>query len=100
MTKDDYRDALLSKGFIFRGSQMGWPGRGEEDKYKRVGYSKQFYVTRICKDDESSYGFVTGKINGKRLDDIRKHNEVDTFAPNKGLFVWVDDAFKELMDLL
>lgn len=100
MTRDEYKTVLLSKGFVHEGTQMGYPGRGEEDKYTLAGYDNQFYITRIRKEDELSYGFVTGKVNGKRLDNIYRHNAIDTFAEDKGLYVWVDEAFMELAERL
>ena len=97
MTRDEYNTALLKKGFLFQKTQMGYPGRGEQDVFKHPNYKFKFYVTRIVKGDDSIFGFVTGKVNGEQLDNIYSQNAEDTFAKDKGYFVWVDDAFEELM---
>lgn len=76
---------------------MGFPGRGEEDVYMHPSYKYKFYVTRIRKDDESVYGFYTGERNGEYFDRIASRNIVDDFRKDKGLEMWVDDAFLDLM---
>lgn len=97
MTRDEYKAALLNKGFTFLKTQMGYPGRGEEDVYEHPNYRYKFYVTRYDKNNESTYGFYTGDKNGENLDDICPRNVTDSFS-NKGLLMWSDDAFIELME--
>lgn len=100
MNRNEFKAILLDNGFMFKGSQKGFPGRGEEDKYTHPKYSYSFYVTRINKDDRLVYGFLTGKINGKKLNKLYPHNENDTFAPDKNLYVWTSDSFHRLVRLI
>lgn len=100
MTRDEYKVALLNKGFLFEKTQMGYPGRGEEDVYTHPGYKYKFYVTRLRKGDESLYGFYTGERNGKYLDSICPRNTVDDFRNDKGLHMWVGSAFVSLLKKL
>jgi len=100
MTRKEYMGVLISKGFVFEKTQMGYPSRGEQDVFTHSNYKYKFYITRVYKEDESVYGFVTGKINGELLDGIYLHNAEDTFAEDKNYFVWVDKAFIELMKRL
>jgi hypothetical protein len=97
MKRDEYKAVLLKKGFLFQKTQMGFPGRGEEDVYTHPSYKYKFYVTRFSKDDESLYGFYTGDKNGEYCDSIASRNEVDDFRKDKSLEMWVDNAFIELM---
>lgn len=97
MTRDDYKTALLDKGFVFLKTQMGYPGRGEEDVYMHPDYQYKFYVTRFDKNNESLYGFYTGEKNGEDLDDICPRNALDSFS-DKGLLMWADEAFIKLME--
>lgn len=98
MKRDVYKAILLKRGFVFEKTQMGFPGRGEQDVFTHPSHKYKFYISHIYKDDESVYGFVTGKINGKYLDNIYASNAEDTFQKNRGLFVWVGDAFVDLME--
>ncbi len=100
MTREEYKTVLLKKGFLFNKIQRGYPSRGEEDVYTHSDYKYNFYVTRIYKDDESVYGFLTTKTNGEILEKIYHSNTEDTFVENKNLYVWIDDAFVELMNRL
>ena len=97
MTRDQYKVALLKKGFLFEKTQMGFPGRGQEDVYRYPGYKYKFYVTRLRKSDESLYGFYTGDRNGRYLDDICPRNMVDDFRNDKSLKMWAGEAFVALM---
>lgn len=100
MTRKEYKAILLSKGFIYEKSQMGYPGRDEQDVYTHPSYKYKFYITRVHKNNESLYGFLTAKTNGRHLESIYPHNEEDDFDRGKGLFVWTDNAFFELMKRL
>lgn len=100
MTRDEYKTVLLSKGFVFNKTQMGYPSRGEEDVYTHPNYKYKFYVTRVLKDEESTYGFYTGERNGKYFDNIYLRNALDDFRKDKSLQMWIDDAFLELMKRL
>ncbi len=97
MTRDEYKVVLLRKGFAFQKTQMGYPGRGEEDVYTHPNYRYNFYVTRYDKDNKSLYGFYTGEKNGEDLDDICPRNAADSFG-DKGLLMWADEAFIKLME--
>ncbi len=100
MTREEYDTTLLSKGFIFKESQDAWTQhRGKEYKYTHPDYQSYFYLKRISDEEGSPYGFNAQVVNGKVFDEIVPHNEVDTFR-DKGLFMWVDDAFLELMERL
>lgn len=97
MTREDYKEALLSKGFKFIESQEAWTQhRGQEDKYTHPSYKSYFYVKRIFDDEDSQWGLNAQVVNGKIFDDIYPHNAIDTFR-GKGLFMWTDDTFTELM---
>ncbi len=93
MTREEYKTHLLKKGFVFQKAQKGFPGRGEEGVYTHPNYKYKFYITH---HDKSSYGFYTGKKNGEGLDDICPRNVEDTFS-DKGLLMWADDSFIQLM---
>lgn len=100
MTREEYKAVLQSKGFVFKESQDAWAQhRGQEDKYAYLLYPNYFYVKRISDEEGSPYGFNALTTNGKVFDAIFPHNAVDTFR-DKGQFMWVDDAFKELMKRL
>ena len=100
MTREEYKAVLLSKGFVFKESQEAWTQhRGEEDKYTHPDYKYYFYVKRTSDKEGSPYGFNAQVANGRIFDDIFPHNAVDTFR-DKGLLMWVDDAFVELMKKL
>ena len=100
MTREDYKKILLSKGFIFKGSQKAWTQhRGEEDKYTHPHYDHYFYVKRISDEDNSPYGLNAQIANGEIFDEIYPHNAEDTFR-DKGQYMWVDKAFVELMKRL
>ena len=98
MTRNEYKTILLANGFIFDHTQMGFPGRGEEDVYKHPKFKYKFYVTRISIEDVSMYGFITAKTNGEYLNGIYPQNTEDTFNSNKILYVWKDEGFTELME--
>lgn len=100
MTRAEYKTVLLKNGFLFDHSQRGFPGRGEEDVYTHPDYKYKFYVTRIDKDNENIYGFLTTKTNGEILDNVYSSNAEDTYESNKTLFVWRDEAFEALMKRL
>ena len=99
MKREEYKPYLLRKDFVFQKTQKGFPGRGEEDVYTHPSYKYKFYVTRYEKNDESLYGFYTGKKNGENFDDICPRNAVDTFS-DKGLLMWAGDSFVQLMKCL
>jgi hypothetical protein len=100
MTREEYDAILLSKGFVFKESQEAWTQhRGKEYKYTHPDYRSYFYVKRISDEEGSPYGFNAQVVNGRVFDELVPHNEVDTFR-DKGLFMWVDDAFVELMKKL
>lgn len=100
MKRDEYKTALLKKGFVFEKTQLGFPGRGEEDVYTHPSYKYKFYVTRVRKDNKSLYGFYTGDRNGDHLDTLVSRNAVDNFRKDTELHMWADDAFVELMKKL
>ncbi len=100
MTRDEYKTVLLSKGFVFEKTQMGYPSRGEEDVYTHPDYTFNFYISHVSKNDKTKYGLVTGKTIGQQLENVCPPNFDDSFAPEKGYYVWVDDAFVELMKRL
>jgi hypothetical protein len=100
MKREEYKFILLGKGFTFLKTQMGYPSRGEEDVYTHPDYKFNLYITHVSKEDKDKYGFLTGKVNGKQLEDIYPSNFDDSCVPEKGLYVWVDEAFVELMDKL
>ena len=98
MTPRDYDRILREKGFIFLRSQEAWTQhRGLESVYTHPKYKHQFYIKRVSDDVNSPFGLNAQKANGKILDKLYPHNAVDTFR-DKGLFMWVDDAFIELME--
>lgn len=100
MTRDEYKEVLLRKGFVFVESQEAWTQhRGEEDKYSHPAYKDYFYIKRISDEDGSPYGLNAQLRNGKEFDEIYPHNAVDTFR-DKGQYMWVGDAFMELMKRL
>lgn len=100
MTREEYKTILLSKGFVFEQSQDAWSQhRGQEDKYTHPDYKNYFYIKRISDEDGSSYGLNAQDSNGKRFDKIFPHNAVDSYR-DKGQFMWVDNAFMELMQRL
>lgn len=97
MTREEYKTILLEKGFIFQESQDAWmQRRGQEDKYTHPLYKNFFYIKRTSDEEGSPYGLNAQTANGKTFDAIFPHNAVDTFKSN-GHFMWVDDAFMELM---
>jgi len=97
MTVDDYAKILSSKGFLFVRSQEAWTQhRGLEYIYTHPKYKHQFYVKRVSDLPGSPFGFNAQKLNGKIFDKLYAHNAIDTFR-DKGLFMWLDDAFVELM---
>jgi hypothetical protein len=97
MTRDEYKFILESKGFVFKESQEAWAQRrGQEDKYTHPDYKNYFYIKRTSDRDGSPYGLNAQKRMGRFLDEISPHNAVDDFR-DKGNFMWVDDAFIELM---
>jgi hypothetical protein len=100
MTREEYKSRLLIKEFTLLKTQIGYPSRGEEDVYRRSGYTCNFYVTHFSKDDKNKYGLVTGKTNGKKLERAYPPNSEDSYAPEKGLYVWTDGAFVELIEKL
>lgn len=97
MTRNEYRDILTSNGFVFEKTQKGYPGRGEEDVYTHPSYRYKFYVTRVRKSDESTYGFYTGKKNGEYLDGKVSRNAADDFRKDRSMQLWVDIAFVRLI---
>lgn len=98
MTRAEYKATLLSKGFKFLKTQKGYPGkRGEDDVYAHPDFKFNFYVTHVSED---TFGLLTGKTIGEQLENACPPNFEDTFAPQKGYYVWVDDAFVELMKSL
>jgi hypothetical protein len=98
MNRDEYKSILISKGFKFLKTQMGYPSRrGEDDVYTHSHFKFNFYISHVSKD---KYGLLTGKTIGKQLENICPPNFEDTFAPEKGYYVWVDDAFNKLMNRL
>jgi len=100
MTREEYETILLSKGFVFKESQEAWTQhRGQEYKYTHPNYKYYFYVKRTSDKEGSPWGFNAQVVNGKIFDEIYPHNAVDTFR-DKGLFMWVEDAFLELMKRL
>lgn len=100
MTSEEYSEILKSKGFVYKESQEAWTQhRGQEHKFTHPAFKHYFYVKRISDKDDSPWGFNAQVANGKLFDDIYPHNAVDTFR-NKGLFMWVDEAFVELMKRL
>ena len=100
MTENDYEAILLSKGFIFCDSQEAWTQhRGKEYKYTHPDYRHYFYIKRVSDKEGSPWGFNAQVVNGNIFDKIYPHNATDTFR-DKGLFMWVDDAFVELMKRL
>ena len=96
MKRNEYKAHLMEKDFVFQKTQMGYPSRGEEDVYTHPSYKYKFYVTRYDKSDDSLYGFYTGDKNGKSLNDICPRNAEDSFS-DKGLLLWADDSFIQLM---
>lgn len=96
MTRDEYKAVLLRKDFAFLKTQKGYPGRGQEDVCSHPDYRYKFYVTRYDKNNESLYGFYTGKNNGAVLDNMYPRNVLDTFS-NKELLMWSEESFIELM---
>lgn len=100
MRRDKYKEILLEKDFILKDSQEAWAQhRGQEYKFTHPDYKRYFYLKRTSDDLGSPYGFNAQVTNGKAFDKIVPHNAVDTFR-GKGLFMWVDEAFVELMDKL
>jgi hypothetical protein len=100
MTREEYEAILVSKRFVFKESQEAWTQhRGQEYKYTHPDYKHYFYLKRVSDKEGSPYGFNAQVVNGKIFDEIFPHNAVDTFR-DKGLFMWVDDAFLELMKRL
>lgn len=98
MTRDEYKTALLSKGFVFLKTQMGYPGkRGEDDVYTHPDFKFNFYISHVSED---KFGLLTGKTIGKQLENACPPNFEDSFAPEKGYYVWVDNAFVQLMNKL
>lgn len=100
MTREEYESRLLIKEFTLLKTQIGYPSRGEEDVYRHSGYTCNFYITHFRKDDKNKYGLLTVKTNGKQLKSVHPPNSEDSYAPEKGLYVWADDAFVELMKKL
>lgn len=95
MTREEYKTILLSNGFTFLKTQRGYPSkRGEDDVYTHPDFKFNFYISHVSED---KYGLLTGKTIGKQLEDICPPNFDDAFAPEKGYYVWVDDAFVDLM---
>lgn len=100
MTRNEYKLCLLVKGFTFVESQEAWTQhRGEEDKFTHPAYKGYFYIKRVSDDEDAPLGLNAQVVNGRIFDEIFPHNAVDTFR-DKGLFMWVDDAFIELMKRL
>lgn len=100
MNREEYKSMLIGKGFVFKKTQKGYPGRGDEDVYSHPSYKYNFYVTRVHKDDQTLYGFYTGEKNGEYLDSICPRNEVDDFRKDKNLHMWSNEVFVELMSKL
>lgn len=95
MTREEYKSTLLNNGFKFLKTQKGYPGkRGEDDVYSHPDFKFNFYVSGV---DENIVGLLTGKTIGEQLENVCPPNFEDTYAPHKGYYVWVDDAFLELM---
>lgn len=98
MTRDEYKSSLLNKGFTFLKTQKGYPSkRGEDDVYTHPDFKFNFYISHVSED---KYGLLVGKTIGKELENICPPNFDDSFAPEKGYYVWVDEAFVELVDKL
>lgn len=97
MTREEYKSVLQSKGFTLLKTQKGYPARGEEDVYTRPDFKCNFYISHVSKDDKTKYGLLTGKTIGKQLENVCPPNVEDSFAPEKGYYVWADDAFVDLM---
>ncbi len=100
MTRNEYRIALLKKGFTLEKTQKGYPSRGEEDVYKHPAYTYHFYVTRIRKDNQYLYGFYTGDRNAQHLHELCPRNIEDDFRSDKVLKMWTDESFLALMEKL
>lgn len=98
MTRNDYKTILVSKGFVFEKTQKGYPSkRGEDDVYTHPDFKFNFYISHVSED---KYGLLTGKTIGEQLENVSPPNLEDSFAPEKGYYVWVDDAFVQLMKKL
>ncbi len=98
MTREEYKTALLSKGFKFERTQKGYPGkRGEDDVYSHPDFKFYFWISQVS---EEKVGLLTGKTIGEQLENVCPPNFEDSFAPEKGYYVWVDSAFTELMKRL
>lgn len=95
MLADDYKDILLSRGFVFIKSQKAYPGKlGEEHVFKHPLYATQFYVTRT--GENQPYGFNPQRTIGEEFDKHHPHNSVG----DKDYPFWTDGAFRALMDKL
>lgn len=98
MTREEYKSILLRNGFTFLKTQKGYPSkRGEDDVYTHPDFKFNFYISHVSED---KYGLLTGKTIGKQLENVCPPNSEDSFASEKGYYVWVDEAFAELMKRL
>jgi|GEM_PF-1953433 len=98
MTRDEFKDILINKGFKFEKTTLSYPGwRGDEDIYThKPKYKYTFRVFRIAKD-KPDYGLYVGVGDQFRsLDAMVEHN-VNTSVGIKSLPIWTGDVFIELM---
>lgn len=98
MTRDEYKQVLISKGFKLEKTILAYPGwRGEEDIYtKKPKYKYTFRVFRMFKG-KPDYGLYVGIGNQfKSLDAIVEHN-LEAEGSKNPLPMWTDEAFEELM---